>query len=225
MTIPAALLYDPNDPQTRSTGPAPFVPPTMRTSLQRSSERAPSHRAMLPGVAVAADFSSDPDDTPARFGKLTSTTDSFQRLRLKIDEQVVIWGRDPKNTHVYPDRYDVRIPKKGIAIIFHAFGIEKTIKEGRDWTTMPNLVTYLKTYSNQGLWVNGVWLPAVDVDGMHVCGRLFTGDVITVFENKDVGRGPEGMRFICEFHIGEAAEKRPVNQPFEVIRAEEPTNT
>jgi serine/threonine protein kinase len=218
MTIPAALLYDPMAAAKASTNPS--MPPTQYGSLTSTKSGA------INGATTAvADISSNSVNPPPRYGRLNSTTDCFKHLTLDINDRVFFWGRDFSNTHVYEDRYDTRIPKKGIAIFFHALGIEKTEEKGRDWSSLPNLHTLIKTYSRRGILVNGVQLKETDHDGVDLCGRVYTGDVITVFEDMRDTSGQSGsLRFVCDFYVGEAAKRRPANETFSVIRAEEPSS-
>jgi serine/threonine protein kinase len=219
MTIPAALLYDPIGAAKASTNPS--MPPTQYGSL------ASAKSGIINGATTAiADISADSGNPPPRFGRLKSTTDSFKHLTLDINSRIFFWGRDFSNTNVYEDRFDTRIPKKGIAIFFHALGIEKTEEKGRDWGSLPNLHTLIKTYSRRGILVNGVQLKETDHDGVDLCGRVYTGDIVTVFEDMRDGSGQSGsLRFVCEFYAGEAANRRPASEVFSVIRAEEPPST
>jgi serine/threonine protein kinase len=218
MTIPAALLYDPLAVRA-STNTS--LPPTAYGSLQSGKGGATN------GAATAtADIPSETVKSFSRFGRLTSTIDSFQHLALDINSRIFSWGRDPSNTSIYKDGFDARVPKKGIAIFFHAFGIEKREEKKRDWTSLPGLHTLIKTYSRRGILVNGVTLKETDHDGVDLCGRLYTGDIITVFEDMRDNSGNSGsLRFVCDFSAGEAVGRRPANETFSVIRAEEPETT
>jgi len=152
--------------------------------------------------------------SPGKLGMLISSTDSFRPVFWRLNSRQETWGRDPTNTLPYPDRKDVRIPKKAVCIFHHALGIEKWEKEGRDWTTMPQLHTVLTTRSSVGIWVNGFKLKDANDAGYQLCGRVYTGDVITVFASRETG---ECLRFVCKFEHGEGRETRPKDKwPFEV---------
>jgi serine/threonine protein kinase len=217
MIIPASLLYDP----VVKTITDPSLPGTRYGSLAQNSTNGPTNGATH-AIADVPPHSTDPQP---RYGRLTSTTDSFLHVALDINARIFTWGRDPSNSDVYKDRNDTRIPKKGIAIFFHALGIEKKEEKGQDWTSLPNLHTLIKTYSRRGILVNGVQLDQTDHDGIDLCGRLYTGDIITVFEDMRKGNGQsESLRFVCKFYAGEAAGHRPAGETFSVIRAEEPSS-
>jgi serine/threonine protein kinase len=199
--------------------------PDTTIGSQRSDAPVDTKRGMPPSSAIPAWIESEASKPQPRLGKLTTTADSFYADCLRIDDRVkhrvTHWGRDPLNTFVYLDKLDTRIPKRAIELHFHAYGIEKELKKGRDWTAMSGISTVIHTLSRVGIWVNGVKLDSCDSDGAALCGHLYTGDVITIFRDKDSGQGtgPESLRFICEFYVGEAASRRPTDQPFKAVRA------
>lgn len=174
-----------------------------------------------PAVGVEdASQSSEFRRPPPRLGKLTSTASSAGvkelPLTLRLEHRVTTWGRDPSNTHVFPDPLNVRIPKRGIVIYFHDVGIEKLEKDGGDVTKMAGLHTLITTFSKIGIWVNGVKL-RLEEDGKTQYGKLYTGDIITVY--KDPSAGGAKLEFTCEFFHGEAVKTRPAGEPFKVLKA------
>lgn len=185
------------------------------------SEGSDGKKGLPPSSARPIWIASEVSGPRPGLGKLTTTTDSFYSgcLRIEKENRVTHWGRDPLNTFVYPNKQDTRIPKRAIELHFHAYGIEKELKKGRDWTAMSGISTVIHTLSRAGIWVNNVKLDSNDKDGAALCGHLYTGDVITIFKNKDSGDGPESLRFVCEFYVGEAAGKRPADRPFKAVRA------
>ncbi|QDS68245.1 hypothetical protein FKW77_010609 [Venturia effusa] len=178
-------------------------------------------KGLPPSSALPIWIASEVSSPKPGLGKLTTTTDSFfsSCLRIEKDNRVSHWGRDPLNTFVHPNKQDTRIPKRAIELHFHAYGIEKELKTGRDWTAMSGISTVIHTLSRAGIWVNNVKLDSNDKDGAALCGHLYTGDVITIFRNKEMGNGPESLRFVCEFYVGEAASRRPADRPFKAVRA------
>ncbi|TID17152.1 Pkinase-domain-containing protein [Venturia nashicola] len=187
----------------------------------QNSDGFDGKKGLPPSSALPIWIASEVSSPRPGLGKLTTTTDSFFSgcLRIEKENRVTHWGRDPLNTFVYPNKQDTRIPKRAIELHFHAYGIEKELKKGRDWTAMSGISTVIHTLSRAGIWVNNVKLDSNDKDGAALCGHLYTGDVITIFKNKDSGDGPESLRFICEFYVGEAASRRPADRPFKAVRA------
>ena len=153
-------------------------------------------------------------ETPARLGMLISSTDSFTPIFWKLNNRVETWGRGLNNTSVYLDRMDTRVPKMGVCIFHHAMGIEKLDRDGLDWRSIPKLHTLITTCSSVGIWVNGVKLKEKNENGNFLCGRVYSGDVITVFVSKEDG---QCLRFVCKFEYGEARNPRPLDKfPFEI---------
>ncbi|KAE9963811.1 hypothetical protein BLS_008897 [Venturia inaequalis] len=187
----------------------------------QNSDGSDGQKGLPPSSARPIWIASEVSSPKPGLGKLTTTTDSFfsSCLRIEKENRVTHWGRNPLNTFVHPDKQDTRIPKRAIELHFHAYGIEKELKKGGDWTGMPGISTVIHTLSRAGIWVNNVKLDSNDKDGAALCGHLYTGDVITIFKNKDSGDGPESLRFICEFYVGEAANRRPADRPFKAVRA------
>jgi len=161
-----------------------------------------------PVLEPAAEFAK-----PApRLGRLLSTPESFADITINLSSRITTWGRGTNNSHVYPDGLETRIPKRGIAIYFHAKGIEDSEKAGKDWTRLPDLHCILHTESKVGVHVNGVKLQARDDHGHYLYGKVHTGDVITIASSNrtpsDVGQRGEGLKFVCEFFHGQAKETR-----------------
>jgi serine/threonine protein kinase len=158
-------------------------------------------------------------------GKLTTTPDSMCKITLHLQSRISHWGRAPGNTFVYADPLDVRISKRAFIIWFHAYGIEKEEREGRDWRLMPGIRTLINTDSSTCIWVNDEKLTRKDTDGEQMCGRLYTGDVIKVFDSKNSRTGSQQcLKFVCEFGVGEAEARRPEDLPFKAERAVEPSH-
>lgn len=145
-------------------------------------------------------------------GKLVSVPGSAIDLTLRLESRMTSWGRGPYATVVYPDRMDTRIPAYAIEVTFWSPGIESRIAEGTDWMDIPDVMTILSTKTRKCIWVNGVELrraPEVanDKQPFHYFGKLYTDDVITIFEN-----GDRYLRFRCEFYHGESAGRRPASE-------------
>jgi serine/threonine protein kinase len=157
-------------------------------------------------------------------GVLKSTADSIAPIELQLYNRVSHWGRHPGNTFIYPDQFDTRISKRAFVIWFHAYGIEKEEREGHDWRRMPDVHTIISTNSSNCIWINGERLTQKDTDGEQMCGRLYTGDVITIFDSMNRTTGSQqSLKFVCEFYVGQAETQRPEDLPFKPIRAVEPS--
>ncbi|KAF2436668.1 Pkinase-domain-containing protein [Tothia fuscella] len=221
MNIPTELLYDPLDPRRRTaSSPLSSLPATVRNSVQLNDTTNGSSK-LSSAVTIPSDFPNT--STTARYGTLTTTKDSFLHMVLKIDSHVMMFGRDPLNTEVFSDVYDTRVGKKAIGVFYNAPGLTKMVREEKDWTRAKDLHVVVKTFSAKGILINGVKLPPTDGEGVNVCGRLYTGDVITVFRDMALGGGGkrECLKFVCYFSLGEAAGRRPEHKPFEIIPAVE----
>lgn len=187
---------------------ATMGPPTSSRHTRSSARVYLPTYPVLPHV-VPAKFL----QPPAKLGMLISSTDSFTQIFWTLNKRIETFGRQSTNTLIYPDAEDTRIPKTAVCIYFHAQGIEKLEKEGRDWTTLPGLQTVLTTRSHLGIWINGFQLKGASEAGYQLCGRVYTGDVITVFARED----GTCLRLVCKFEVGEGRNPRPKDRwPFEV---------
>jgi serine/threonine protein kinase len=212
-------LSNDDDTPTRNDGVP--LPDTMYPSS------APSHGSLLPapssrscGSPSAAttphpptpEQAADLAARPARCGTLRTTRDSAARLLLRLDGVATSWGRAARCTHVYPDNMDRRVPKVSFVLLFHAPGSEAAAARGEDWAALPGLFALIKNCSDSApLWVNGRLLLARTADGRDYCARLFSGDVVTVFQDRE----GECLRFVCEFGVGESRGAR--SAPFEAV--------
>jgi serine/threonine protein kinase len=204
-------------------------PPSVDDSVINHSGRGPtpegSDSAASHQQAPNADVHPIPSDVledfkanPPRYGTLVSTADSKHTLFLRIDNRTTTWGRDPSNSLVHPDVQDTRIPKRAFGLIYNAASIERYERESKDWTTLPGLHVLIKCRSTAGLWVNGIKLEDKGPNGEDYCGRVQTGDVITIFQpRRDTRQAGETLRFVCTFNFGDAAIPRAEGKPFEVL--------
>lgn len=172
----------------------------------------------IAGGAVHSPPANDPAfRVPApRLGKLITTDDSFLKLVLRLEKQVESWGRRPENTIVYPNVNDTRVPKTAFTLWFFTPGIDRMMREGKDWTKEPNVCVCIHTNSSKGILVNKTRLGPPRADGSYPYGHLYTGDIITVF---DQGRN-NALKFMCEFSVGEAAKRRPEGLEFQMYHTE-----
>jgi hypothetical protein len=160
-------------------------------------------------------MSEPPRSQKPLLGILRTTSDSIMTATYELRDRSSVWGRFPKNTFVYPDKTDVRIPKRALTIWFHAFGIEKAEREGIDWRIMPGVHTLINTNASTHILVNGVKLAEKNTEGDPLCGRLYSGDVIEVLNQRNrITGSQQSLRFVCEFFVGEAEMRRPEDRPF-----------
>jgi len=145
---------------------------------------------------------------PPRYGTLITTTDSEHSFFLRLEERSTFYGRQAGCQLVYPFRDDSRVPRVSFCLVFNATNIEAVIAAGGDWTTLDDLHVLVKNFSkNARLWINDSILPAASDEGIDCCGRVYSGDVITIFQPHDDEEG-ECLRFVCEFAIGEGKKRR-----------------
>lgn len=152
------------------------------------------------------------------FGKLTSLPGSIANLTIRLEDRLTSWGRGRKATVRYPDEMDFRIPMYALEVTFWTPGIEARIKDGEDWTSIPATSAILSTKTREHIWVNDTKLSRGskgENGGEAHFGKLYSGDIITVYRNRDRG---EFLKFQCEFFHGDSARPRPVNEKPFVVR-------
>lgn len=156
---------------------------------------------------------------PKRLGKLKSVSGSIFDLTIHLENRLTSWGRGPFATVRHADAMDTRIPAYALEITFWAPGIEPRIATGENWLQIPGVSAILSTKARHGIWVNDVQLcrGAVKEDGSEALqfGKLYTGDIITVYRNKE---RTKFLKFQCEFTHGDSAQARPNTEPGFMLR-------
>lgn len=155
---------------------------------------------------------------PPRLGKLTSMPGSFVDLTLKLEQRRTSWGRAPENTIVYPQNFDVRIPKNAMDILWWGPSMPDFIDQGGDWMEVENSWAIIITRARDFITVNGVKLRYLNrkKDAVQY-GKLYTGDIITIFPGDK-----EYLKFKCEFFHGRSVGARPKDeQPFFIEKERE----
>lgn len=145
-------------------------------------------------------------------GKLVTVPGSIFDLTIRLEDRMTSWGRGLQATVVYPDSMDVRIPAYALELTYWAPGLEARMAEGVDWKTLPGLRMLLSTKTSKCIWVNGVELRRAP-EGFSCYGKLYTGDIITVFQSRDRS---QYLKFRCEFYLGDSARTRPADEKFTV---------
>jgi serine/threonine protein kinase len=167
----------------------------------------------LPIAAVTpkptpSDVAAHWERNPPRYGTLVTTSDSKQSYHLPINKRYVQYGRFGHCTLIYPHSQDTRVSRVSFCLAFHAAAIESVEAAGGDWTTLPDLHVLIKNFSKTTrIWVNETAIEPMRDDGVDCTGRVYTGDVITVFQPPD-GEEGEKLRFVCNFFYGAAKECR-----------------
>ncbi|CAG7915737.1 unnamed protein product [Penicillium olsonii] len=156
---------------------------------------------------------------PKRFGKLKTVHGSIFDTTIYLEDRLTSWGRGHKATVKYANSEDTRIPAYALELTFWAPGIEPLIAAGENWQDVPGVTAIISTKARMGIWVNDVLLRrgTSKEDGTEAVefGKLYTGDIITVYRNTESGKY---LQFRCEFTHGESAQPRPDNEPGFTLR-------
>lgn len=133
-------------------------------------------------VEAAAERSAEFLKPAPVFGKLTMIRSTSKMPLLpsviRIDRRVTTWGRDPKNSHVYPVQGRSPVPRIAWGIQFEGQGVNKAERDGEDWTKCVGIHTVIAPGSTKGVWVNQVKLDR-DSEGMMCC-KVHNGDEVTL---------------------------------------------
>ncbi|KAL2860937.1 kinase-like domain-containing protein [Aspergillus lucknowensis] len=148
------------------------------------------------------------------FGKLTTLPGSIIDLTIPLRSRMTSWGRGPQATICYPDPMDSRVPVYALEVTFWAPAIEARIAAGQDWMTVPGLMSILSTKTRGCIWVNDIELRKGPDGGGHY-GKLYTGDIITVYRNRN---RRSFLKFKCEFYLGDSVPERPENEKGFAVR-------
>ncbi|KAJ5521049.1 hypothetical protein N7463_001502 [Penicillium fimorum] len=156
---------------------------------------------------------------PKRYGKLKSLPDSIFDLTIYLEDRLTSWGRGPSATVMHADPMDTRIPAYALEVTFWSPGIEARIASGESWLGIPGVMAILSTKARLGIWVNDTLLcrGSMTEDGPEALqfGKLYTGDIITVYQNKD---RTKFLKLQCEFTHGESAQPRPAHEAGFMVR-------
>lgn len=158
-------------------------------------------------------------------GRLITTQGSDLQLNVELDNRLFSFGRGPNNTVTWPDSQDTKVPKRAFIVYWQANGINQAQERGQDWTKLTGLHCLIASESSIGVKVNGVRLKASERKDVMLLGKLYTGDVITIFGRAAAGdRAPNALRstkgssrppelsFRCELYHGETKMSRPSTQ-------------
>ena len=147
-------------------------------------------------------------------GKLISTPQSLLALTIQLNQRENSWGRGGNNTIIFPNGQDTRVPKYAFDILFWRSGLPALIEQGVAWTEVANVTAVIRSRASRPISVNGVPLINRQQTGDMAYGRLYSGDVLTIWEDKDSAKE---ISLVCEFYLGASGGPRPKHRkPFEV---------
>ncbi|MCJ1306781.1 hypothetical protein MMC25_000424 [Agyrium rufum] len=134
-------------------------PPLPSSSASRHSQAHQSQRLQSQNLHHQTPISSS---SPSPLALLTTTPDSCIKTTIALTSRVTNWGREPTNSHVWPDASDIRVPRAAFDIVFWRPGIEKemALHPAKSWTGIPEVVATIVTRCSKCIWVNGkklVW--------------------------------------------------------------------
>ncbi|KAH9873876.1 hypothetical protein IAQ61_004503 [Plenodomus lingam] len=240
LPVTASYFYDPMDPSTHNLEYASrvsgidFVSQGSLTDGGAGTESNTTHGSQASGYSTSSSAAavsapavpSVPDQlnngpSTRHLGKLVATPESFaSNLVLNIDQSTTSWGRLPKNTIVYEDSHDTRIPKTAFIIFWYSSGgdsrniVDELSQKGKDWTSLENLHVGIWTCATFGITVNGKLLKEHNDKGYALYGHLHTGDIVQVYQDP---KGPACQKFRCEFYLGSGREPRPAGSSFDTL--------
>ena len=149
------------------------------------------------------------------FGKLTTLPRSIITTTIKLTQRLTYYGRGENCTVFFPDYMDIRVSRNAFDITFWRPGLEREIGKGYDWTKDDSVQAVIGTRTTRWIMVNDVKVTR-GADCWQF-GRLYTGDVITVFDDQADGKpSTDFLKFECSFNIGISKAKRPEGEPFVV---------
>ncbi|OQD60880.1 hypothetical protein PENPOL_c020G05511 [Penicillium polonicum] len=156
---------------------------------------------------------------PKRYGKLKSLPGSIFDLTIYLEDRLTSWGRGPLATVKHADPMDTRIPAYALEVTFWTPGIEARIAAGESWLEIPGVMAILSTKARSGIWVNDTLLRrgSMTEDGPEALqfGKLYTGDIITVYQNKE---RTKFLKLQCDFTHGDSAQPRPGHEAGFMVR-------
>lgn len=123
---------------------------------------------------------------------------------LSITTRLSNFGRADKNTNIYEDLTDSRIPRRAFDIYFFSAGFAHRDKE---WYKYPDVNAVIMTRCSTGIKVNGCHVPTSDPGTVFKVAKLRTGDLIEVYNS-----GRKKLVYRCAFHVGESKFPRGADE-------------
>ena len=192
------------------------------TSFASSSAEAgaPLPYAEVPSLPAELDIR----PPPRRLGKLVATQDSFvPGLVLNIDRSTTSWGRVQRNTLVYEQSRDTRVPKTAFTIFWYSSAstsagtVQDLSQQNKDWTSLDELRVGIWTSATHGIYINDKRLMTRDKKGKSCFGHLHTGDIVQVYHDTP---SAECLKFRCEFYLGMGKVPRAADTSFEILKTQ-----
>jgi hypothetical protein len=201
----ADLLKEPTGlPEVISPGPVPGTESGLSNSANSSAFSMP----------LGLDQNEDARFTRPRpiWGKLIPKPGSFLSTTINLDRIMTSFGRAKKSTFIVSGQ-ESRVSRSSFAIQF--FDGETTWPEfeasGKDFKTISDMRPFITTDSSNGIHINRVkMLPRDSVSDRRPFGELFTGDEISIWDEKG-----SYLIYTCEFYYGRAQDHRPGFPTFE----------
>lgn len=201
------------DQQARSSATPPQPTDTPSSSTTKASVTA------QPTITASPSTNFPPPTTP--LGTFTTIPGSVPYPPIHITKRATTFGRMPTNDYIWPDGFDVRVPKHAFDILFHRPHLDNALAHNPNlnWAAFEDISAIISTRTNQRIWVNGVALEKGKDCWLY--GHLKTGDIITVFQPlpgaKLTGKESEKLKFRVDMRIGKSKETRNEDEPFTVL--------
>lgn len=174
--------------------------------------------SFLPPTQPSSFVISSTNPQVQHLGQLTTLPSSIYKLTIPLTNGKTSFGRDPSCTFIHPNPLDARVPRLAFQIFWRHQNQQQQQQQPGDSTPAINharqeqesSVPLIRTNTFHSIRVNGVLLKRGDQ------GRLCSGDIISVFENKVrleeekkglKKKGTECLQFRCEFFRKFVVEK------------------
>ena len=209
------------------------APSTSHTRSQRNDDSSSDNNSSTTSTAQDNSQPSPSFPLPAPvLGRLNTVPGSvIETTHFNLTNRVTYYGRHqeqpppvqpgqfspPFTSYIYPQNLDNRVPKNALDLCFWRTDIEKDERRGIDWVARDDFWCIVMTRTSACIWVNGVRLTRGKDHTKY--GKLYTGDVITIFGPKDenaMGKAKEYLKFECEFFAGLSKHRRPEGQQFTI---------
>ena len=217
-TIDSASVSPPTDAGYQSLSLNYDIPPPssdLSFGSQTSVYSPGKQTSFLPPTRPSSFVISCTSPQVQHLGQLTTLPSSIYKLTIPLTNGKTSFGRDPSCTFIHPNPLDARVPRLAFQIFWRH---QNQQQQPGDSTPAINhaqqeqesSVPLIRTNTSLSIRVNGALLKRGDQ------GRLCSGDIISVFENKVrleeekkglKKKGTECLQFRCEFFRKFVVEK------------------
>jgi hypothetical protein len=126
-------------------------------------------------------------------------------ISLNITDPFMSWGRGYTNTVIFPDGYEVRIPKYAFKLMLWKRGLLTSINQPLE----PDMSFWISTKASMGIKINGIHLTSHDskqpASPSKDWGELKHGDEITVWTRENKTHPFVKLRFECYYGASSVA--------------------